>query len=95
MNEVEEFRKQLIEAHPKVGKSKVQLVAEDLTTAIEALDRITDNLMDIMDATECKSCLMYYSQMRGEMCSAFNALQFSHEELGEKLGCDVDDEHNA
>ncbi len=95
MNEVEEFRKQLIKSQPQPKKSKVALVAEDLTTAIAALDRITDNLFEIMDETDCKSCLMYYAQMRGEMCTAFNALQFSHEELNDKLSCDGDNEHNA
>ena len=75
MNEIETFRKQLIEKNPDAStKSKQEQVAEDLIVAHEALDRITDTLEDLINETGCKECLTYLAQMRGEMCLHFNAI---------------------
>ena len=73
--ETEAFRKQLIDANPKTASpTKKQLLSEDLTIAYEALDRITDNLGELINETNDTDELIYYAQIRGELCSHFNGI---------------------
>ena len=73
--EIEVFRKQLIDANPKMASSaKKEMLSEDLVIAYEALDRITDNLGELIDETNDTDKLVYYAQMRGELCSHFNGI---------------------
>ena len=50
------------------------MLSEDLVIAYEALDRITDNLGELIDETNDTDKLVYYAQMRGELCSHFNGI---------------------
>ena len=73
--EIEAFRKQLIDANPKTASpTKKQLLSEDLAIAYEALDRITDNLGELINETNDTDELIYYAQIRGELCSHFNGI---------------------
>ncbi|MDC0260757.1 hypothetical protein OAK65_01420 [Synechococcus sp. AH-551-N17] len=73
--EIEAFRKQLIDANPKTASpTKKQLLSEDLAIAYEALDRITDNLGELINETNDTDELVYYAQIRGELCSHFNGI---------------------
>ena len=73
--EIEVFRKQLIDANLKMASStKKEMLSEDLVIAYEALDRITDNLGELIDETNDTDKLVYYAQMRGELCSHFNGI---------------------
>ena len=73
--EIEVFRKQLIDANPKMAASaKKEMLSEDLVIAYEALDRITDNLGELIDETNDTDKLVYYAQMSGELCSHFNGI---------------------
>ncbi len=73
--EIEVFRRQLIDANPKMASSaKKEMLSEDLVIAYEALDRITDNLGELIDETNDADKLVYYAQMRGELCSHFNGI---------------------
>ncbi len=73
--EIEVFRKQLIDANPKMASSaKKEMLSEDLVIAYEALDRITDNLGELIDETNDTDKLVYFAQMRGELCSHFNGI---------------------
>ena len=73
--EIEVFRKQLIDANAKMASSaKKEMLSEDLVIAYEALDRITDNLGELIDETNDTDKLVYYAQMRGELCSHFNGI---------------------
>lgn len=84
-SEIEEFRKQLIEKNPDTSKNKAKQVADDLIIAFEALDRITDNLGELMDETECKDCLCVLAQIRGEMCLHYNAIADTLQDYGEGI----------
>ena len=73
--EIEAFRKQLIDANPKTAPpTKKELLSEDLAIAYEALDRITDNLGELINETNDTDELIYYAQIRGELCSHFNGI---------------------
>ena len=73
--EIEAFRKQLIDANPKTASpTKKELLSEDLAIAYEALDRITDNLGELINETNDTDELIYYAQIRGELCSHFNGI---------------------
>ena len=84
-SEIEEFRKQLIKKNPDTSKNKSQQVADDLIVAFETLDRITDNLGELMDETECKDWLCDLAQMRGEMCLHYNAMADTLQDYGEGI----------
>ncbi len=73
--EIEAFRKRLIDANPKTASpTKKELLSEDLAIAYEALDRITDNLGELINETNDTDELIYYAQIRGELCSHFNGI---------------------
>ena len=73
--EIEAFRKQLIDDNPKTAShTKKELLSEDLAIAYEALDRITDNLGELINETNDTEELIYYAQIRGELCSHFNGI---------------------
>ncbi|MDB4625253.1 hypothetical protein OAD91_00665 [Synechococcus sp. AH-551-E19] len=73
--EIEAFRKKLIDANPKTtSPTKKELLSEDLAIAYEALDRITDNLGELINETNDTDELIYYAQIRGELCSHFNGI---------------------
>ena len=79
--EIEEFRKQLINANPKTASlTREEMLSEDLIIAYEALDRITDNLGELINETNDTDKLVYYAQLRGELCSHFNAIAMLLEE---------------
>ena len=79
--EIEEFRKQLINANPKTASlTREETLSEDLIIAYEALDRITDNLGELINETNDTDKLVYYAQLRGELCSHFNAIAMLLEE---------------
>ncbi len=84
--EIEAFRKQLIDANPKMASpAKQELISEDLVIAYEALDRITDNLGELIDETNDTEKLVYYAQMRGELCSHFNGLAMLLEDYSQDI----------
>ena len=84
--EIEAFRKQLIDANPKMTSPvKQELISEDLVIAYEALDRITDNLGELIDETNDTEKLVYYAQMRGELCSHFNGLAMLLEDYSQDI----------
>ena len=84
--EIEAFRKQLIDANPKMtSPAKQELISEDLVIAYEALDRITDNLGELIDETNDTEKLVYYAQMRGELCSHFNGLAMLLEDYSQEV----------
>ena len=56
------------------SSAKKEMLSEDLVIAYEALDRITDNLGELIDETNDTDKLVYYAQMRGELCSHFNGI---------------------
>ena len=56
------------------------MLSDDLIIAYEALDRLTDNLGELINETNDTDKLVYYSQMRGELCSHFNAIAMLLEE---------------
>ena len=73
--EIEAFRKQLIDANPQTASpTKKELLSEDLAIAYAALDRITDNLGELINETNDTDELVYYAQIRGELCSHFNGI---------------------
>ena len=73
--EIEAFRKQLIDANPKTASpTKKELLSKDLAIAYETLDRITDNLGELINETNDTDELIYYAQIRGELCSHFNGI---------------------
>ena len=79
--EIEAFRKQLIDANPKTASpTKKQMLSEDLAIAYEALDRITDNLGELINETNDTDELIYYAQIRGELCSHFNGIAILRED---------------
>ena len=79
--EIEAFRKQLIDANPITASlTKKEMLSEDLIIAYEALDRITDNLGELINETNDMDKLVCYAQMRGELCSHFNAIAMLLEE---------------
>ena len=81
MLEIEEFRKQLIKANPKTASlAREDMLSEDLIIAYEALDRITDNLGELINEINDTDKLVYYAQMRGELCSHFNGIAMLLEE---------------
>ena len=91
--DIEAFRKQLINANPKTASlSREEMLSEDLIITYEALDRITDNLGDLINETNDTDKLVYYAQLRGELCSHFNAIAMLLEEynLGDYSFC-IDD----
>ena len=70
MLDIEAFRKQLINANPKTASlTREEILSEDLIIAYEALDRITDSLGELIDETNDTDKLVYYAQLRGELCS--------------------------
>ena len=79
--DIESFRKQLINANPKTASlTREETLSEDLIIAYEALDRITDNLGELINETNDTDKLVYYAQMWGELCSHFNAIAMLLEE---------------
>ena len=79
--EIEAFRKQLIEANSETASlTKNEMLSEDLIIAYEALDRITDNLGELISETNDTDKLVCYAQMRGELCSHFNGIAMLLEE---------------
>ena len=79
--EIEAFRKQLIEANSETASlTKNEMLSEDLIIAYEALDRITDNLGELISETNDTDKLVCYAQMRGELCSHFNGISMLLEE---------------
>ena len=79
--EIEAFRKQLIDANRITASlTKKAMLSEDLIIAYEALDRITDNLGELINETNDMDKLVCYAQMRGELCSHFNGIAMLLEE---------------
>ena len=79
--EIEAFRKQLIDANSETASlTKNEMLSEDLIIAYEALDRITDNLGELISETNDTDKLVCYAQMRGELCSHFNGTAMLLEE---------------
>ena len=83
MSEIEAFRQQLIEANPRCASGgndsmtsdeRKDLIHVDLVVAHQALDRLTDNLLKEMNQAYSNEAMIYYSQLRGELCSYFNGL---------------------
>ena len=83
MNEIETFRQQLIKQNPE-EKTQQELIKDDIERAYEALDSLTDRLADLIDETDCKECLKFYAQMRGEMCAAYNSVLFAKQIIEEE-----------
>ena len=84
--EIEAFRKQLINANPKTASpTKKELLAEDLAIAYEALDRITDNLGELINETNDTDKLVYYAQIRGELCAHFNGIAMLLEDYNQDI----------
>ena len=79
--EIEAFRKQLIDANSETASlTKNEMLSEDLIITYEALDRITDNLGELISETNDTDKLVSYAQMRGELCSHFNGIAMLLEE---------------
>ena len=79
--EIEAFRKQRIDANSETASlTKNEMLSEDLIIAYEALDRITDNLGELISETNDTDKLVCYAQMRGELCSHFNGIAMLLEE---------------
>lgn len=89
MNEIETFRQQLIKQNPE-EKTQRELIKEDIDRAYEALDSLTDRLGDLIEETDCKECLKFYAQMRGEMCAAYNSMLFAKDAMEEGEDCPQD-----
>ena len=85
MDYIEDFRAQLIKQNP-IKKTKVEEIRDDIDRAFEALDVLTDHLYELMEDTSCKDCLLFFAQMRGEMCSAYNSILFAKEMMEEGNG---------
>ena len=84
--EIEAFRKQLINANPKtVSPTKKELLSEDLAIAYAALDRITDNLGELINETNDTDKLVYYAQIRGELCAHFNGIAMLLEDYNQDI----------
>ena len=84
--EIEAFRKQLINANPKTASpTKEELLSEDLAIAYEALDRITDNLGELINETNDTDKLVYYAQIRGELCVHFNGIAMLLEDYNQDI----------
>ena len=90
--EIEAFRKQLIDANPKTASpTKKQLLSEDLAIAYEALDRITDNLGELINETNDTDELIYYAQIRGELCSHFNGIAMLLEDHNQDISLSLNE----
>lgn len=83
MSEIEAFRQQLIEANPRFASGgndpvpssdRKDLIHVDLVVARQALNRLTDNLLKEMGKAKSNEDLVYYAQLRGELCSYFDGL---------------------
>ena len=84
--EIEAFRTQLINANPKTASpTKKELLSEDLAIAYAALDRITDNLGELINETNDTDKLVYYAQIRGELCAYFNGIVMLLEDYNQDI----------
>lgn len=75
MNDIEAFRKQLLASTDNSHSiDKSELIQQDLQIAYAALDRLTDSLGEMVCDTDDSDLMVYYAQLRGELCSYFNGI---------------------
>ncbi len=83
MNDIEAFRKQLIDANSSNETDAINkftsdhqsgLIYADLVVAHQALDRLTKNLEKQLEKERSNDFLIHYAQLRGELYSYLNGL---------------------
>lgn len=87
MNQIEDFRKQLIRNNKDVNAIE-KLINDELETAVGLLDNLTDSFDVLLEDIDCKDCLTYYAQLKGELFAAYYTVAGLQAQLAESTRCD-------